>query len=940
MSWVPRARQARWATLLGIAVLSAVQVDAAAPVAPPFLSRSTAAPDVSSTAGSGSFGTWTVDRFGLPAYRYTLDEMSAPQAAQSELAGSRDAWSQVGNGHLLATAYNHGYTQVWSQDRQYQWMNRYDATNRHYSGGYGYLNVGGTVSSTLYDDRPAGAVAQRDFGMGYFHKSMAQPGTTTDDVVFAPYGDDSLLLHDVTVTNTGQQPSSGSYFEYWDVNPQVQAPSTVPRGVAAPVYDAASKTLSVAQLANGLDNSPLTIFASALAAPVSGYDTSTSAFFGSGTRAAPAAVASGTTGSIALPGLNGAVGNTMFAMQSPFSLAPGRSVTLRYAYGYGHPQAIQPMLQPYRGSPDAWAASQARWGAWLPKASFGADYGWLSRELQWDAYTVKSGATYDEGCGHHIISQGGYYQYYFGENEAYRDPLQHMLPMIYADPELAREVIRFSAQEQPPLGGQIPYGLTGPCKRFDLGTSDDLGLWLLWSTAEYVLATRDTAFLDEQVPYSTGAAATIADHLKAAYTYQEQVVGHGLHGEYQMLPTGSTGDWNDFATEFLQMSESNLVTAQAAYVYPRLATVADMRGDHAFAHRLRATAATDLGVVRSELGPMGWFTRGYSGTQQIGYGTIFEEPQGWALLAGATTPNQSARLVNQFRRFLSGVGAPAALHGPAKIGSALTAAAADPGITEHPTVTTGTVSNNVGWPPGGWFAVNGWMVWAIGELDGLVPDARLHAWDEFTRNTLHAHAVAYPDHWDGLISVDDSCSSFYAPKPQTCGIGLTSAYNTQIMHQPAYTLFDTIHLAGVTPTGAGMQVVPHLPMDTFEVRFPLVGVAQQPGLLRGYLRPVAAGTLTMDVALPPGVTADRAVSWANGAIVSHVMRGSLIEFQLPASAGMAGDWAISDAGSTIPGTSGALPNTGNLGWTRWWLPAAAVSLAWIAWRRRRRTLAR
>ena len=931
-------RQQRGASLglvMACAMLPAAGASASAPTAPAPLSADRSLPDTSSTYGSGHFGTWTNDRFGLPAYRYKIDQASSSIAPQSELNGNRDAWSQVGNGHILATAFNHGYTQAWSQDRVYQWMNAYDANNKHYAGGFGYLNLGGRVTSTLYDDRPLGAATERDFGMGYFRKKLTTPGLTTEDFVYAPYGDDSLLLHDVTVTNTGAARAAGSYFEYWDVNPEVQAPARFPRAVASPTYDAATRTLAAAQLTNGQDSSPLSIFASALATPVSGYDTDTSAFFGGGTRQAPAAVVAGhATNSIAAPGANGVVGTTMLAFESPVTLAPGQSVTLRYAYGYAHPQDIAGLVGRYNSTTNALQRSETSWANWLPRASFGSQYGWLSRELEWDAYTVRSGATYDEGCGHHIISQGGYYQYYFGENEAYRDPLQHMLPMIYSDPELAREVIRYSAHEQPSLGGQIPYGQISLCNRFDLGTSDDLDLWLMWSTLEYVLATRDLAFLDEVIPYQPTGSGTIWDHVKAAYNYQENMVGHGLHGEYLSAPTGSTGDWSDFATEFLQMTESNLVTAQAAYLYPRLALVADLKNDASFAAQLRGTGASDLAVEKAQLSSMGWFTRGYSGTQQLGYGTPFAEPQGWALLAGAATAAQATRLVSQLRRFLSGVGAPAALNGPAKIGSALVAAESDPGITEHHPPST---SNNSAWVAGAWYAVNAWLVWAIGDLDGQVPNARAYAWDEFTRNTLTAHATAFPDHWDGLISVDDECATFFAPKPEICGIGLTTAYNTQIMHQPAYGLYDALHLAGITPTGPGYQVIPHLPMDTFNVRFPLTGVAQQPGLLRGYVKPVAAGTLTMDVALPPGVSATDALSWVNGAVVPHTMRGPLVEFALPTGAGVASDWAITGgAGAAgVGGGNGGTPGTSTANPRVWLLLVVPAVVAALAWQRRR-----
>ena len=136
--------------------------------------------------------------------------------------------------------------------------------------------------------------------------------------------------------------------------------------------------------------------------------------------------------------------------------------------------------------------------------------------------------------------------------------------------------------------------------------------------------------------------------------HQEQVVGIGPHGEYL---TSANGDWSDFSTEFLQMTESNLVTAQAAYIYPRMAEVADAVGDPAFATQLRTAGARDLGVVKQQAVAGGWFARGYSGPRQIGVGSIWSEPQAWALLAGAAPPAQESKLVAAYRRFLVGIGA-------------------------------------------------------------------------------------------------------------------------------------------------------------------------------------------------------------------------------------------------------------------------------------------
>ena len=71
-----------------------------------------------------------------------------------------------------------------------------------------------------------------------------------------------------------------------------------------------------------------------------------------------------------------------------------------------------------------------------------------------------------------------------------------------------------------------------------------------------------------------------------------------------------------------------------------------------------------------------------------------------------------------------------------------------------------------------WFDLNGWLTWAYGTLDGVVPRARQLAWSEYTRNTLANHATIWPEHWDGTISVDDVCYAYYSAHPSYCGNGL------------------------------------------------------------------------------------------------------------------------------------------------------------------------
>jgi hypothetical protein len=885
-------------------VLVAALLALAAPAvaAPPLLSQDHSPVSVESNYGNGNFGSWQTDQFGLPFFRYTIDEALDPKAQQPEQwrrADPSDAWHQVGNDHIKGFAYNHGYTEFWSQDRLMQWANRYDAANRHYAGGFGWLNTGaGRSISTNYADRAKGDAFVREFGVGYARKHVARDGFDIDQRTFAPFGDDPLLIDQVTITNHGSTTRKASWFEYWDVDPYNQA-GGVNLGLQAPSYDANAKTLSVEQIG---DVKPLSIFAASLNAPVDGYETSLSSFFGDGTRAAPAEVtADKLSNTNASPSAPSQSSDQLMVLRTPLTLAPGESVTLRYAYGMAHAAQIAPLVTKYRQAKRPYARSERAWARFVPKADFGSSRTWVAREIAWDAYLLRSASVYEEECGAHNITQGGYYQYDTGANLGYRSWLHYLLPITYAEPELAREILRYSIKWQPPgppAAQQEPYG-TGPlCTRFDLGTSNDLDFWLLLAAGEYGLGSRDTKFFDERLPYyGTTETATAWQHIKEAFQHLETL--RGPHGGYIM---GTTGDWNDFSTELEQMTESNLVTAQLAYAYPKLAELADLRGDEQFAEQLRAAGQANLETIRSQWTGR-WYTRGWSGPKQVGTGVIFEEPQPWAILAGAPTLEQTKTLVANIHRFLDGYGAPG---GPAKYGTAMAPSRHDPDVTElgpeavavsllpEPALQAlpdASLTGSSQWPGGVWFDLNGHLTWAYASLDGKLPGARDLAWDEYTRNTLAKHAELYPDHWDGTISVDDVCHAFYGNHPESCGTGLSQTYAGQITEQPTWMVMGAIRLAGITPTERGFDIAPHLPFGEYSLRMPRIGIASESNRLRGYIRPSGNGPIELAVHVP--ADAKRVTAWAGTRKVDAVLEDGIARFTIPGRANRAGDWAVS-----------------------------------------------
>jgi Glycosyl hydrolase 36 superfamily, catalytic domain/Glycosyltransferase family 36 len=810
--------------------------------------------NIASSRGSGVFGTWTTDSHGMPAYDYKLDEATDPRAQQPELDGDTKNWSQLGNDAIVANAYNHGYVQLWSSARIYQWANRYDAGADHFAGGFGYLRLAdGRTASTLYSDRPPASHFQRRFGAGYVRKRMRFAGLDVSETTTAPFGDDPALVDEVKITNDSSEAQRLAWWEYWDVNPYDQRNDSE-RGLESPQSDG-DGLITVAQKPSSADDDPLSIFLAAPGAKLSGFEADTSAFFGSGSRAAPEAVtADSATETTAPPSADGEAGRAMFATRTPLRIRPGRSVTLRFVYGIAHPAEIDAVVRRATRPDDTAAASAGKWARWLPSVNLGDRYRWLARELTWDAYMTRSSSLYEEACGHHVITQGGYYQYATGAQEAYRDPLQHLLPMIYADPALAKDVLIYSLQQQAAGTGDVSYGMASMCEPLDLGTSNDFDFWLIQAVADYVLATRDTDFLDRRIPYlDRRSGGSVWSHLKLAVQHQESPpLGLGPDGNYLM---GTAGDWSDFSSAIFPATESVLVTAQLAYAYPQLARVAQLRGDGRFARRLDRLGERDLEQTRSEWTDRGWFARGYYNGDRVGGGAEYLEPQPWAILAGAAGKRRARTLVSRTDRLLLGRGAPPELHGPTRIGASQSPAAADPEVTEFDSVN-GVGDGNAVFVGGSWYALNGPLVWALGNLVGEVPNAAERAFDELKRNTLTAHAVAFPDHWSGVLNVDDACNSFYSSAPEQCGIALLlnladRDYNGQITHQPAWGLMSALHLAGIEPGRRGYSFAPVLPLRRFSIRLPEVGIAATPRTMSGYVRTKTRAPLRLRLD-PPG----------------------------------------------------------------------------------------
>jgi hypothetical protein len=120
-------------------------------------------------------------------------------------------------------------------------------------------------------------------------------------------------------------------------------------------------------------------------------------------------------------------------------------------------------------------------------------------------------------------------------------------------------------------------------------------------------------------------------------------------------------------------------------------------------------------------------------------------------------------------------------------------------------------------------------------------------------------------------------------------VGIATGYSGQIMHQPAWLLWDTIKLAGIEPTTHGYAIHPVLPMRDFSLRLPNVGLVWGRGRASGYVRALRRDRLRMAVRAPSSGSYRVLV---DGRPVPSRRRGGDVVFTLVTRPGRAVGWSI------------------------------------------------
>lgn len=900
--------------------------------------------------GSGYFGEWIEDEFGLPAFHYTCDQITDPKAKTAVNPGilsSTEHIHQVGNDRIVAIASNYGQVRVRQDEGAPKFLNDYAPERGWFGGGIGYLIDGKSVLSTFYPgnakvfDRTFGNKVfstpsfDRIFGIGYFRKKVSGENYGINQVIFAPFGDEPALVSEVTITNTGP-PASLRWIEYWgcqmyqfsfrafmeglagksmhelrrdfgtrfahrfrkrddgsglvetkeflgrDRLEERQFQGVVTKLEKNPDLFLTAPDKSAPKQADFDDLNPPSTFLLSLDAPADGMTTNGKDFFGSGGVNNPTGLGGKLDGDLSKSGPDSAL-----LLERRFDLKPGESRTLTFLYGYlASGFDLDSLAARYRRTAQTALAESSQ--QWKKKGlRFSAEgEPWVEREVTWNYYCLRSGLTYDNFFHQHILSQASIYQYVMGFQGAARDPLQHALPFIFSDPEITKEILRYTLKEVR-LDGSIPYGIVGHGMPMPTTSdnSSDMPLWLLWAVSEYILATRDVGFLDSEIVPAYGphdSRNSVRSLLARCFKHLTDDVKTGQHGLMRML----RDDWNDALVnawvpqpgikECEEQGESVLNSAMAAYVFDYYARLLTYAGDEDRATApIRVVAEQHRGGVRGQWTGK-WFRRAWLGPTQgwLGEKGMWIEPQPWAILGRAVSEEQVPVLMQSIDQ---------ELRRPSPIGAMQ--------LNDSPDrVTNGVWKMEPGTQVGGgvWPSLNQTLIWALAGIDGAM------AWDEWKKNSFARHAEIYPEVWYGTWSGPDVLNSASSKHPGETtggpGFGWTD-FPVLNMHTHACPLYSLTKLIGLEFTETGVALTPKLPLTSFRFHSPILGIIKSARGYEGWYNPTSRNTWSVRLSVPAEEIKRLQKIEVNGNRIRPRITESAVEMRGEGGAGSALRWS-------------------------------------------------
>ena len=724
------------------------------------------------------YGHWVLSA-GLPAFVYDVDQEALPAAEWDPTIAPRTRrnWLMVGNRAIRLQAANDGTVALFDESYGLRWLVGPDPVGT----GVSILDDdAGKVWGTDYSLRAGETPPARTFGPTWFAVHDTYAGLSLERMILCPEGEVPWLL--VRVRLALAHDAGGArivrHTERWALRPRFLNLLETPdqrrmRAELAVQYD-------VSQSAQGL------VAAEQFADMSDGGAVGQAAQFLIGPPATLVLERLGQTAGVASYRTDGTPHPTL-EIETPLVLEPGERRDLWFRFGRADFSTVAEPARLLRGSLHALARRLPRAGA--PAAPEAV------QEIPWHAALLTGGLAVDRVIGGHSLDQASTYSYLMGFNGAARDPLQHALPLVYFEPELALSVLRNTCAWAQP-NGDLPYALDGAERPTNIiFRPSDLNLWALWLAAEYAAATGDLSAFDLPLSYhpTYGAdAVPLREHLRRQFRFFVDFVARGERNHVRIL----NADWNDVAIQesgvdpqqMIEHGSSVLNSAMASWVLGVFAGLAVRLGESALAAEATAQAHELRGLVAQAWNGR-WFHRAYApGGGVVGDTDCWLEVQPWALLCGAADVAQARSLlatIDQGHRAGSPLGARLRWPAPDEL------------------VQAGMWGEST--RGGTWYSINMTLIWAAAHVSPAL------GWDEWRRMTLGSHTAAYPEIWEGTLSGPDSWN---APESRRAGRTWSAApafamqaFPVNNMHSHAQPLLAYLRLLGIEPTSRGTLAV-------------------------------------------------------------------------------------------------------------------------------------
>jgi cyclic beta-1,2-glucan synthetase len=367
---------------------------------------------------------------------------------------------------------------------------------------------------------------------------------------------------------------------------------------------------------------------------------------------------------VGLAGQVGAGYDPCFAMQVVIDLEPGAETEVSFMLGEGADVTeVGVLIDRYR-QPGAVAqaleATIARWDHALETLQVDTP----DRALD---VLVNRWLLYQTLCCR-VWARAAFYQ--SGGAYGFRDQLQDVAAVVYAEPGVAREHILRAAARQF-VEGDVQHWWHPPTGRGVRTRFSDDRLWLPFVALHYASVTSDYSVFDEEVgfietrqlapgedetyliPDQAPERASVFEHCVRAI---EISLGVGLHG----VPLMGSGDWNDGMNRVGRegRGESVWVGWFLTSTLRSFAELCTRRGDVDRAKRYRAKADAIVAAIEEHCWDGAWYLRAFFddgtplGSARNDECRIDSIAQSWGVIAAAADSHRSARAMASVEEYL------------------------------------------------------------------------------------------------------------------------------------------------------------------------------------------------------------------------------------------------------------------------------------------------